>query len=105
VEVEARCLANEIFVPNTFSPNGDGRNDRFYPQGLGVAGIKHMRIFNRWGELVFEKTNFSSNDPSQGWDGTYKGKILSPDVFVYMIDVLCSNNQFQELKGNVTLLR
>jgi gliding motility-associated-like protein len=105
VEVEVRCLANEIFVPNTFSPNGDGRNDRFYPQGLGVAGIKHMRVFNRWGELVFEKTNFNSNDPSQGWDGTYKGQILSPDVFVYMIDVLCSNNQIQELKGNITLLR
>ncbi len=105
VEVEVRCLASEIFVPNTFSPNGDGRNERFYPQGVGVAGIKHMRIFNRWGELVFEKTNFNSNDPAQGWDGTYKGQKLSPDVFVYMIDVLCSNNQIQELKGNVTLLR
>jgi gliding motility-associated-like protein len=105
VVVEPICLAGDVFIPNTFSPNGDGRNDRFYPMGRAVSGIKSMRVFNRWGEMVFEKTNFNANDPSAGWDGTYKGKLLTPDVYVYVVVVLCHNAVVNEIKGNVTLLR
>lgn len=105
VVIEPVCLASELFVPNTFSPNGDGKNDRFYPMGQGVSGIRFMRIFNRWGELVFEKTNFNANDPAAGWDGTYKGRLLTPDVYVYIIGILCHDNKQVDLKGNVTLLR
>jgi gliding motility-associated-like protein len=92
-------------VPNTFSPNGDGRNDVFYPMGQGISQIKSFRIFNRWGELVFERANLFANDPTAGWDGTYKGKQLTPDVYVYIMVVLCFNNENIELKGNVTLLK
>jgi len=105
VLVEPVCLASDLFVPNTFSPNGDGKNDRFFPMGQGVSGIRFMRIFNRWGELVFEKTNFNANDPGAGWDGTYKGRQLTPDVYVFIIGILCHDNKQVDLKGNVTLLR
>lgn len=105
VVVEPICLAGDVFIPNTFSPNGDGRNDRFFPMGRAVSGIKSMRVFNRWGEMVFEKNNFNANDPSAGWDGTYKGKLLTPDVYVYVVVVLCHNTVVNEIKGNVTLLR
>ncbi len=105
VTIEPLCATNQVFVPNTFSPNGDGRNDLFYPMGRGVAAIKSLRVFNRWGEVVFERNSFMANDPSAGWNGTYKGRTLSADVYVYVMVVLCFNNQTVEMKGNVTLLQ
>jgi gliding motility-associated-like protein len=99
------CSVDDLFVPNTFSPNGDGRNDRFYPMGKGIASIKSLRIFSRWGELVFERSHFAVNDASAGWDGTFKGKALTPDVYVYIMTVLCLNNEVVDMKGNVTLLK
>ncbi len=99
------CSNNNVFVPNTFSPNADGANDVFYPRGKGLFGVKSMRLFNRWGELLYEKTNFQPNDETAGWDGTHKGKLLTPDVYVYTMDVICDNNIIFNLKGNVTLLR
>lgn len=105
VVIEPICSAEDIFMPNTFSPNGDGRNDLFYPMGQGVSAIKSLRIFNRWGEMVFERSNLNANDPSAGWDGTYKGRPLNPDVYVYILVVLCYNNETLDIKGNVTLLK
>jgi len=99
------CNQGNLFIPNTFSPNGDGMNDRFYPRGKGVFMIKSLRVFNRWGEMVFEKLNFNPNDASAGWDGKYKGKQLSPDVFVYTCEIVCDNNQVLSYKGDVTLLQ
>jgi gliding motility-associated-like protein len=99
------CGKENVFIPNTFSPNGDGRNEIFYPKGNGLYRIKSMRVFNRWGEIVFEKAEFTANDPSQGWNGTYKGKIASPDVYIYTMEILCENNTIIPVKGNVTLLR
>ncbi|MBL7744468.1 MAG: PKD domain-containing protein, partial [Chitinophagaceae bacterium] len=66
------CQNSNLFVPNTFSPNGDGSNDRFYPRGRGLYSIKTLRIFNRWGEIVFERHDFPVNNALSGWDGTYK---------------------------------
>ena len=99
------CNNGNIFIPNTFSPNGNGMNEYFYPRGKGVANIKSFRVFNRWGEVVFERTNFSPNDASSGWDGTYKGRRLTADVFIYTCDVVCENNTVLTYKGDVTLLR
>jgi gliding motility-associated-like protein len=99
------CNQGTLFIPNTFSPNGDGMNDRFYPRGKGVFMVKSLRVFNRWGELVFERLNFNANDASAGWDGKYKGKTLSPDVFVYVCEIVCDNNQLLSYKGDVTLLQ
>jgi gliding motility-associated-like protein len=105
ISIYVLCDNTNVFVPNTFSPNGDGANDIFYPRGSGVFAVRGMRIFNRWGEVVFEKANFNANDASSGWDGTFKGKKLSPDVFVYVLEVVCSNNQTLVFKGNVALIK
>jgi gliding motility-associated-like protein len=99
------CGKENVFIPNTFSPNGDGRNEMFYPKGTGLYRIKSMRVFNRWGEIVFEKTEFTANDPSQGWNGTFKGRAASPDTYIYTMEILCENNTIIPVKGNVTLLR
>ncbi|CAN5126505.1 hypothetical protein BH09BAC2_BH09BAC2_18730 [soil metagenome] len=105
VMVSVLCNGTNIYVPNTFTPNNDGVNDVFYPRGSGVFSIRSFRIYDRWGELVFENSNFNANDASKGWNGIYKNKQLSPDVFVYTIDVVCENSQVLTLKGNVALIR
>ena len=92
-------------MPNTFSPNGDGNNDVFYPRGQGLFTIKTFRIFNRWGEIVFERANFLPNDATGGWDGRYKGQAASQDVYVYTIDVVCENKVLMHYKGNIALIR
>lgn len=105
VSIETLCNGFNIFIPNTFSPNGDGMNDVFYPRGKGLFKIRSMKIFNRWGEIVFSKSEFAANDASAGWNGTFNGKQLTADVYVYTIEVVCDNNQIIPLKGNLTLLR
>ena len=105
VMVYVLCDGANIFIPNTFSPNGSGANDVFYPRGSGIFTIKLLRIFNRWGEVVFEKMNFSPNDATAGWDGTVKGKKVNSDVFVYTAEVFCENNTSIILNGNIALLR
>lgn len=94
-------LANpEIYVPNTFTPNGDGANDVFLVRGPNFA-IFYFAVYNRWGQLLFETT-----DPSEGWDGTFKGKSSDPGVFGYYIRAKCSENSEEIFKkGNVTLIR
>ena len=105
VTVFVLCDGANVFIPNTFSPNGDGANDIFYPRGNGLLKIKSLRLFNRWGEMIFEKSSFNANDPAFGWDGTYKGVKLGSDVFVYMIDIICDNYSILTYKGNVALIR
>ena len=55
--------------------------------------------------MLFEKANFNANDPGFGWDGSFKGKKLDPDVFVYTIDILCENNTTLTYKGNIALIK
>jgi len=105
ITVNVICNGQNFFVPNTFSPNGDGKNEYFYPRGRGLFRIKSMTIFNRWGQIVFDKKDMKVNDPLDGWDGTFKGQKASADVYVYFIEILCDNNAVIPLKGNVTLLR
>jgi gliding motility-associated-like protein len=105
VNVFVVCNGANVYIPNTFSPNADGMNDVFYPRGSGLFNIKQLKIFNRWGEPVFENFNFKGNDEKAGWNGTYKGQPLMPDTYVYIIDVLCDNNTILQLNGNVTLIR
>ncbi len=105
VTIHVMCNAANMFVPNTFSPNKDGVNDRFFPRGTGVFNIKSLRIFNRWGQLVYERTNFLPNAEGDGWDGTFNGLPVDSDVYVYMMEIICQNNSVIPFKGNVTLLR
>jgi gliding motility-associated-like protein len=104
VEVVVICKNMNLFIPNTFSPNNDGSNDVFYPRGRGLERVKQLRIFNRWGEVVFEKKDFPVNDPSVGWDGRYKGQRPAPGVYVYQAEVFCENGEIITLNGNVALI-
>ena len=103
--VNVLCDGANLFIPNTFSPNQDGSNDIFYPRGTGIFSIKRIKVFSRWGEVIYEKNNIKANDPSTGWDGTFKGKKLNPDVYVYIVEVSCDNNTVLTFKGNVALIK
>ncbi|GAB2822772.1 PKD domain-containing protein [Ferruginibacter profundus] len=99
------CNDKNVFIPNTFSPNNDGVNDVFYPRGTGLFAIQSMRIFNRWGEMVFQKANLFPNDPSAGWNGRYNGRLQNSDVYTYIIEIVCENSQVLTYKGNITLIQ
>ncbi len=89
-----------MFVPNAFTPNGDGQNDVFRIYGHGFS-ILRFQVFDRWGELIFE-----SKDGTAGWDGTFKGQILAPQTFVYYIDYQIDNSSDEHhRKGSVVLIR
>ena len=90
----------KIFVPNTFTPNGDFLNDEFKPQGLRFATDYSLKIYNRWGEAVFETTN-----TQKGWDGIYKGKPAQPGVFIYVIHYIDSKGERQEANGTIRLIK
>ena len=99
------CDNSQLFIPNYFSPNGDGNNDLFYPRGEGLDKVTVFKVFNRLGELMFERNNFELNDATNAWDGTYKGNQLSPDVYVYVIQGICDNGESLMWKGDITLGR
>ncbi|MBK7149222.1 MAG: PKD domain-containing protein [Bacteroidetes bacterium] len=89
-----------VFVPNVFTPNSDGTNDIFYAYSKAVKQF-NLRLFNRWGELVFE-----SNNLNDGWDGTYKGELQPNGVYVYTLQIVYLDNYTRnDLKGSVTLVR
>ena len=88
-----------IGVPNAFSPNGDGINDKVFVEGKGIVELV-FRIYNRWGEKVFE-----THEQSIGWDGYYKGVLQEVDVYSYAVEATFINGQTVPLKGNITLLR
>ena len=95
----------KVFIPNGFSPNNDGINDMFFPNTKGVSEIKLMRIFDRWGEMVYEGRDFQPNDPTQGWDGNFKGKPMNPAVFAYFVVVEYLDGREAMLEGDLTLIR
>jgi gliding motility-associated-like protein len=105
IRIDVLCNNKNFFIPNTFSPNNDGNNDKFYPRGIGIERIASMRIFNRWGELIYEKKNFNANDIASGWDGAQKGKPAAIDTYMYMIDLICENSIIITYKGDITLIR
>jgi gliding motility-associated-like protein len=105
VTVHVLCDGSQLFIPNSFTPNGDGLNDYFYPRGKGISGIASFRIFSRWGELLFQRENINVNDEQAGWDGTARGQKLSPDVYVYVMDVYCASDEHITMKGDISILR
>ncbi len=105
VTIHIYCDKSQIFIPNSFTPNGDGQNDVFYPRGKGVSIIKSFRIYNRWGQLLFERSDIQINDASNAWDGSYMGGTIRPDVYVYVLDALCETGEPLNLKGDVTIIR
>ncbi len=96
---EFACAEPDIFVPNAFTPNGDGNNDVLYVRGRYITALE-FKVFDRWGEKVFETT-----DQAFGWDATFNGKPVDPAVFVYWLKVECEGGQTYFKKGNVTVIR
>jgi gliding motility-associated-like protein len=105
VLIKIICDHSQVYIPNTFTPNGDGANDHFYPHGKGLQIIKSFRIYDRWGEMVFEKQNFNLNEIDKSWDGTYNGQKLTPDVYVYVVDAICDTGDPITWTGDVALIR
>lgn len=105
VTIFVSCDGAALYIPNTFTPNGDDVNDRFYPQGKGVSTVTRFSVYNRWGQLMFDAHNIPLNDPLAGWDGTLKNAPLKPDVFVYIILASCPSGEPVELKGDISLIR
>lgn len=97
--IDPDCLEPFVFIPNGFTPNDDGLNDRLEVKGNFIEEM-YLVIYNRWGEKVFE-----TRSQSDGWDGTFKGKRLPPDVFAYYLELRCIGGQEYIKKGNITLIR
>jgi len=100
VEVtQPECDESDIFIPNMFTPNGDNINDVFTVESNFIEE-QNIVIYNRWGEEIF-----SSNEPDAEWDGTYKGKPVSSDVYAYYVRIICINGVEYSKKGNITVFR
>lgn len=96
----------EVFIPNAFSPNNDGLNDRLVVfAGEDVAYVRSFLVFNRWGESVFEVYNFPPNDPAYGWDGHYRAQLYNSAVFAYFAEVEFIDGSVKLFKGDVTLMK
>lgn len=105
IRINTFCEGSQVFIPNAFTPDGDGVNDILMVRAKGVQVVKSFRIFSRWGELLFEKTNFPPNTPAFGWDGKIRGKTGAPEVYVYTAEVTCDNLQTYTYKGNTAILK
>lgn len=103
VWVKVDTLVPDLFMPNAFSPNGDGLNDNFGAQFFNKSGyqVVEFRIFNRWGQVVY----IAVNKTATGWDGTYNGKPADTGVYYYYIKVRFVNGKELARKGEVTLIR
>jgi len=96
----------DIFVPTGFTPNADGNNDVFMVHGGDdIVRIRYMKVFDRWGELVFEGRDFPVNDPAFGWDGSYRGQTMNNGVFAWVLEVEYLDGEVFQRQGDVTLLR
>jgi gliding motility-associated-like protein len=97
--IEDGCFDTDVFIPNTFTPNGDGYNDKMFARGHKLSKV-YFAIYNRWGEKVFE-----TNDINEGWDGNFKGRPADVGVFGYYVRITCVNGEETFKKGNITLIR
>lgn len=95
-----------VLVPTGFTPNGDSKNDRLLVHGLEGTTIKVFRVFDRWGQLLYERYNFPVNDPAEGWDGTFRGEPLNNGVYIWYLEAIYPFDQVeQSFRGQTTLIR
>ena len=93
-------------APMAFTPNGDGVNDNFFIQGgEKVKFVAIFRVYDRWGELVFEGINLEINNSEQGWNGNYRGKPSTSGTYTWYADILFKDEETTQIKGDVILLR
>lgn len=95
-----------IYTPNAFSPNNDGQNDFFTVfAGSNVAQVNNLMVYSRWGELLYEATDFQPNDISFGWDGNFRGEKMEPGVYIFFTEIQYIDGQTEIIKGDFVLLR
>lgn len=100
VKVRVFATAPTVFVPNAFTPNGDGKNDKVRPVVVGMQKLEYFKIYNRWGELVYSA---GAND--FGWDGTIGGKPQGSETFIWTVKAVDYNGKPYFQKGTLTLIR
>jgi gliding motility-associated-like protein len=99
-ETQSPDIRSNIFVPKAWSPNKDGHNDKLFPLTVNIKELYYFRIFNRWGQLLFE-----TNVIGQGWDGIYKGQPQVSDVYTWTLEAMGMDGQHYKRSGNSVLLR
>jgi trimeric autotransporter adhesin len=97
--VSGKTLTDQIYFPNSFTPNGDGKNETWQVYGYIIKDLR-MMIFNQWGEKIFESRN-----QSRGWDGTYKGKKQPSGVYMYVVELVLNDGSKQTYKGSINLIQ
>lgn len=111
--IRAFCESGQVFIPNTFTPGDvNGNNTHFYVTATAGIKVKTFRVFNRWGQVVFERANFvpagyksAIFNPTLAWDGKVKGIIAPTDSYVYTCEVECANGTGYTYTGTVTLIK
>lgn len=94
------CDPNSVYLPNTFTPNGDGSNDRMFVRSNSLTNLEYFRVFDQWGRLVFE-----TNNVQEGWDGTVNGQPAPLAVYVYVVKGQCQNGGNLLKSENIALMR
>ena len=94
-----------VEVPTGFTPNGDGENDLLLVHGRPGIQVRMFRVFDRWGEIVFEARDFEVNDAAIGWDGSFRSAPVNGGVFIWQVDALLPDGREQRFRGQTTLIR
>lgn len=102
ISLKVMAIENEVFIPNTFSPNGDGQNEYFMVYGKTIKNIKLMRIYDRWGSLLFAQANLRN---TKGWNGASHQKQLMNGVYVYQLQIEFNDGEIKTYSGDLTLKR
>ena len=93
-------VASDLFVPNAWTPNGDGVNDRLFPLTQNVVKLNFFRVFNRWGQLMFETSTIGD-----GWDGVFNGKPMMMDTYTWTAEAVGIDGKTFRRSGNAVLIR
>ncbi len=104
-EVEVKVLPNrDLFIPNVFSPNGDGSNDYFTVYGGdNLVSVARIQIYDRWGATIYDQKNLTPNAEGEGWNGFYRGKLMDRGVYVYVIELEFLDGRRKMVHGDVSL--
>ncbi|MEL6868145.1 MAG: gliding motility-associated C-terminal domain-containing protein, partial [Bacteroidota bacterium] len=96
-----------VFVPTGFTPNGDNTNDRLLVHGRNIrqTNVDFFRIYDRWGTLLYEDRDFSLNDATRGWDGTFRGEEMDPGVYIWSLQATFIDGRVEQYKGDTMLIR
>jgi len=100
-------IRSDLYVPNAWSPNGDGKNDELYPFLINIRVLKYFRVFNRWGQLMFEIKDYEplGSIHLRGWDGLWKGVPQNMDAYTWTVEAWGVDGRYFKKAGNAMLLR